>query len=152
MTASEWQRTLLQITVILLIMGFIACTVQNSPEERNATGDMAPSRPGEVLDIIDAQEFRSVIAATPELVMIDFYADWCDPCKFLAPLLEEIAKENPGQARIYRIDIEENKELARSFGVRGIPFVIYFKDHQVIHHRTGLHPKETYLEDIRRFS
>jgi len=152
MIASAWQRILLPIAVIVTVMFFFACTAQNGPEQGDTTGDTVQNRPGEVSDILDAQEFRSVIAATPELVMIDFYADWCDPCKLLAPVLEEIAKENPGQARIYRVDVEENKDLVRSFGMRGIPFVIYFKDHQVIHHRTGLHPKEVYLEAIRRFS
>jgi thioredoxin 1 len=137
---------------VLLIAGMSACSSQGEAERSSGAAESMKSAPGKVLEIISAREFQSVVASTPELLLIDFYADWCDPCRQLSPVLEEIAEENPRQARIYRMDIEENKDLARSLGMRGIPFVLYFKDQRVIHQRVGLYPKETYLEDIRRFS
>jgi thioredoxin 1 len=152
MTGKYMRRTRILVFSILLTAGMSACSFQGETEAVKGSSEVVKMAPGKVLEIVDKHEFRSVIASTPELLLVDFYADWCDPCRLLAPVLEEIAKENPKRARIYRIDVEENKDLAKSLGMRGIPFVLFFKDHQVIHQRVGLYPKETYLADIRRFS
>jgi thioredoxin 1 len=70
------------------------------------------------------EEIKSAVGT----VLVDFWAEWCGPCKMVAPVLDEIAKENPGKVRIAKINIDENLELARRFEVMSIPTMILFKD------------------------
>jgi thioredoxin 1 len=72
--------------------------------------------------------FDEEIKGAAEPVLVDFWAEWCGPCKMIAPVLDEIAKENPGKVRIAKINIDENLELARRFEVMSIPTLILFKD------------------------
>ena len=62
---------------------------------------------------------------TPKKILIDFYADWCGPCKAIAPTLEELAAEYEGQIYIYKIDTEQEQELAAAFGIRSIPSLLF---------------------------
>jgi thioredoxin 1 len=146
--ASAFSAALFAAALILISGGLFSCKM-SEPEGAKAIPD---SRDSEVVEIVSTEEFRSVIASTSGLILIDLYADWCDPCKLLEPIMEEIARGNVYGARIYRIDVEQNRSLARSLGMTGIPYVVYFKDHAVVHSRVGLFPKEIYMEDIRRFS
>ena len=79
-------------------------------------------------------------ANTP--VLVDFWAEWCGPCKALAPKLDEIAKEYSGKIRVAKVDIDQNKETPGTYGVRGVPTLALFKDGQVVDQIVGNHPKE----------
>jgi len=74
-------------------------------------------------------------------VLIDFWAEWCGPCKMLAPVLEELSKDMKSKIRIVKINIDENPETPSKFGVRGIPTMMIFKDGQQIASKVGAHPK-----------
>ena len=82
------------------------------------------------------------------MVVIDFYADWCRPCRALAPVMRELADEHKGKTDFYRANIDGNAELADAFGIRGIPHVVFMKNDSVVFAVTGLNPKERYAEIV----
>ena len=103
--------------------------------------------------ISGGQEMTRIVAAAGErLLMFDFYADWCQPCKELEPILESIAVQKAEVVDVYRVKYDENQSLAELFGVRGIPFVAYVKNRTLVYSLMGLRPKETYLDAIKSFT
>ena len=86
--------------------------------------------------------FENDVLKSSTPVLVDFWAEWCGPCKALAPKLDEIAKEYGDKLRVAKVDIDQNKETPTNFGVRGVPTLVLFKDGQVIDQIVGNHPKE----------
>jgi thioredoxin 1 len=84
--------------------------------------------------------------------MFDLYADWCAPCRMLSPLLEDIARENQDKVSVYKIDTDKNREIARSFNVTYIPYVVMMKNKKVVHSITGIESKEVYVQAINRYA
>ncbi len=82
------------------------------------------------------------------LTLVDFYADWCGPCRMLTPVLEEVARDVAGQARIAKIDIDEAQKTASTFQVTSIPTLILFKDGREVGRLVGLRYRETIKEFI----
>lgn len=82
------------------------------------------------------------------LVLVDFYADWCGPCKMLAPILEELANEDHG-AKIVKVNVAEARTLAIDFKVSLIPNITLLKDGEIVHQETGFKPKEMLLQLIQ---
>jgi len=114
-------------------------------------GDLRMRKP--LMAISGEQELTRIVAAAGErLLMFDFYADWCQPCKELEPILESIAVQKADVVDVYRVNYDENQSLAELFGVRGIPFVAYVKNRTLVYSLMGLRPKETYLEAIESFT
>ncbi len=81
--------------------------------------------------------------------IIDFYADWCGPCKRVAPIMEELAIEYDGKVKIYKIDTEDQKQLASIFGIRSIPSVLFIPVGEQPQMSTGAFPKENFVEMIK---
>lgn len=80
--------------------------------------------------------------------LIDFYADWCQPCKMVAPILEELAKEYNGKINIYKIDTEDQQELAGAFGIRSIPSILFCPKDGAPQMAMGALPKNSFKEAI----
>jgi len=81
--------------------------------------------------------------------MIDFYADWCQPCKMVAPVLEELQKEYDGKIVIYKVDTESERELAGIFGIQSIPSLLFVPKDEQPQMAMGALPKETFVKAIK---
>lgn len=91
---------------------------------------------------ITVSNFESEVLRSDQPVMVDFYADWCGPCRMLAPVLEEIAREYEGGVKVGKVNVDEQMELAQKFGVSSIPLLVVFKDGQPVAKSLGYRPKE----------
>lgn len=90
---------------------------------------------------VDKNNFKADVLDAKEPVVVDFWAEWCAPCKMIGPSLEEISTELGGKAKIAKLNIDENPELAAQFGVRSIPTLMIFKGGEVADIKVGALPK-----------
>jgi thioredoxin 1 len=81
------------------------------------------------------------VMQSPNVVMVDFWAAWCGPCKMVAPVVEELAKEYEGKAKFYKLNTDENPDLASRYKIRGIPTLMFFKNGQIVEQIVGVVPK-----------
>ena len=84
-------------------------------------------------------------------VVVDFWAEWCGPCKQIGPILEEISEEKKGTIRILKLNIDENPETPQKYSVRGIPTLMIFKEGKLIDRKIGSLPKSTLINWIDSF-
>ena len=95
--------------------------------------------------IINNEEFKKEVLTSKENVLVDFYADWCGPCRMLGPILDELSKDY----KIYKINVDKDSELAQSYGIMSIPCMIVFKDGKEVERLIGLHSKSEILEILK---
>jgi thioredoxin 1 len=97
------------------------------------------------------ETFDEEIKSSEQPVLVDFWAEWCGPCKMIAPVLDEIAADNPGKIRIGKINIDENLDLARRFEVLSIPTLILFKDGEPQVRVVGARGKGQLLQELHPY-
>lgn len=93
---------------------------------------------------VNKENFDALVLGNEKPVLLDFYADWCGPCRMLAPILDEIAQDHPEYV-IAKVNVDENPELANRYGVMSIPSVFVFDKGQLINQSLGVKPKQQLL-------
>ena len=92
------------------------------------------------MKILNSNEFDNAIASG--IVLVDFYADWCGPCKMLAPVLEEVSEEYAGKVNFFNVDVDENPDLAMQYKIMNIPALVVLKKGEKVDTQVGFAPKE----------
>lgn len=100
-----------------------------------------------ILTLSDAT-FDEQVGASSTPVLVDFWAEWCGPCKMIAPVLEEISKEQEGRITIAKLNIDDNPEVARRFGVMSIPTLLLFKDGELVQRTVGAKGKMQLMSEF----
>jgi thioredoxin 1 len=104
---------------------------------------------GNILEL-NSGNFKTTVEAGATPVLVDFWAPWCGPCRVIAPILEEVAKEFEGKARIAKVNVDDSPDIASQFGVRGIPTLILFKEGQIKGQMVGANPKSNIVQLIQK--
>jgi thioredoxin len=97
---------------------------------------------GKPIKVTDASFARDVLGAGRRPVLLDCWAEWCGPCRMIAPLLDELAAEAHGRYTIAKLNVDENTRTAAQFGIRSIPTLLIFKDGQLVERIVGAQPKQ----------
>lgn len=87
---------------------------------------------------LNSDNFGSEVETSDQPVLVDFWAEWCQPCRMLAPAIDQVANEFAGRAKVGKVDIDNNQDLAIKYGIQSIPTVMVFKDGQVVKRFVGL--------------
>ncbi len=97
---------------------------------------------------LTAENFDEVLAASETPIVVDFWAEWCGPCKMIAPILDEIAEEQAGKVRVAKLNVDEASEIAMRYGVMSIPTMIKFTGGEVDKRVTGAKAKGQLMEEL----
>jgi thioredoxin 1 len=103
------------------------------------------------ISIFTDATFDEEIGAASEAVIVDFWAEWCGPCKMIAPILEEISVEHEGKVRIAKLNVDDNPDAARRYDVMSIPTLIVFQDGQPVKRMVGAKGKGQLLQELAEF-
>lgn len=95
---------------------------------------------GKALQITDAT-FDSEVLKSSTPVLVDFWAEWCGPCRMIGPIVEEMAGEYEGKAKITKVDVDSNPQISMKFGIRSIPTLLIFKNGEIVDQIVGAVPK-----------
>jgi thioredoxin 1 len=101
---------------------------------------------------INEANFEAEVLKSSQPVVVDFWAEWCGPCKMLGPVLDEIATEQNGRAKVAKINIDQNSGLAERFGIRSIPTLLYFVGGEVRKQTVGVVSKKTIVSTLESVS
>lgn len=97
---------------------------------------------------LNSKNFKEEVLNSNEPVLVDFYADWCGPCKMMAPVVEELAGELQGKAKVGKINVDENQDLAMEYNVMSIPTLVIFKDGKEFKRFVGVRDKNELLSEF----
>ena len=103
-----------------------------------------------ITELTDAT-FDEEVAGAAEPLIIDFWAEWCGPCKIISPVLEEIAAEHAGKVRVAKLNVDDSPDAARRFDVMSIPTLIVFKDGTPVKRLVGAKPKNALLQELSEY-
>ncbi len=104
-----------------------------------------------VLEITDAN-FDTEVANSDQPVLVDFWAEWCQPCKMLGPTIDALALEYQGKVKVGKVDTDSNRDIAIKFQIQAIPTVILFQDGQAVKTWQGVQPKKVFTEELDKVS
>jgi thioredoxin len=156
---SGTMKNILFTTLLSIAVLTVGCASHGTEDKQSVTG--SENNAGKAVKIT-RQEFIELVynyEANPEEwvyegdlpAIVDFYADWCAPCRIVAPILDELAKEYEGRIRIYKVDTDKEKDLARAFNIRSIPTMLFIPSQGRPQMSQGALPKETLKQVIDSF-
>jgi thioredoxin 1 len=106
---------------------------------------------GDVIVKVSDETFDETVVGSDTPVIVDFWAEWCGPCKMIAPVLEEIAEEHPEKLRVVKLNVDDNPDTARRYEVMSIPTLLVFKDGENVKRLVGAKGKGQLLQDLAEF-
>jgi thioredoxin 1 len=93
--------------------------------------------------------FKSEVLESKVPVLVDFWAEWCGPCRMVAPVLDELAKEYDGKIKVAKVNVDENQQVSSDFHIRSIPTLLFFKNGNMVKQLVGAHPKNRLDSEIK---
>jgi len=99
--------------------------------------------------IITDANFQNEVLNSKGVILVDFWAEWCGPCQMMGPVIEQLAEEFKGKARIGKLNVDENPQSAASYGITAIPTLLIFKDGQAVDKIVGFQPKESIANRLK---
>jgi len=100
---------------------------------------------------LNDQDFKKEVLDSKGVSLVDFWAEWCGPCRMLGPIVDEIAEDYKGRMNVFKVNVDENQETAGYYNVMSIPTLILFKDGQPVETMVGVQPKESLAEKIDQY-
>jgi len=100
--------------------------------------------------VLNKENFEQEVIKSPIPVLVDFWAVWCGPCKAIAPIIEELAKEYEGKIKVGKVNVDENNEIASQYGIMSIPTIKIFKNGKIAGEMIGAAPKNQFEEMIKK--
>lgn len=101
------------------------------------------------IEITDSN-FDEVVTNSDKPVLVDFWAEWCGPCRLVGPVVDEIAKEYEGKAVVGKVNVDENPDISVKFGIRNIPALLFFKNGEIVDKQIGAVPKSALVEKLEK--
>lgn len=100
------------------------------------------------LEINDGN-FEELVMKSDKPVLVDFWAEWCGPCRMVGPLVEEISNEYEGKAIVGKVDVDSNPNISMQFGIRNIPTILFFKGGKMVDKQVGAAPKDVLVQKLK---
>ena len=133
------------LIIALVVIAVVAILLVRSYNKMKNAPAVADS---ELIEHLTAQNFTH--KTKTGVVLVDFWADWCMPCKMMAPILNEVAEATEGSATIYKLNVDEQQQVAAQYGIRSIPTMILFKDGKEVERIVGVKSKEAVIASINK--
>jgi len=133
------------LIIALVVIAVVAILLVRSYNKMKNAPAVADS---ELIEHLTAQNFAH--KTKNGVVLVDFWADWCMPCKMMAPILNEVAEATDGTATIYKLNVDEQQQVAPQYGIRSIPTMILFKDGKEVERIVGVKSKEAVIASINK--